>query len=208
MIVTSLNVSLLDIRPLPKEIDQWLSLLRDHSPENAEHTERTAKKIQSFLKYLRFMNTRLIEQMRLGAMLHDIGKIRVPQHLLLKQGELTKEDWAEIRRHPTHAFEILTEAGLSGPLIEIAHCHHERWDGKGYPNGLSENDIPVSARIFALVDQHDALIHPRSYRNRQPDLDEVRFRIGEERGRTFDPDIANLFLEYISPVACGRDQQH
>ena len=105
---------------------------------------------------------------RRGALLHDIGKLGVPDAILHKPGPLSEEEWVVMRRHPSYAVEILGPIAFLGPALDIPHYHHERWDGTGYPCGLAGEQIPLAARIFAAVDIWDALSNDRPYRRAWP----------------------------------------
>jgi HD-GYP domain-containing protein (c-di-GMP phosphodiesterase class II) len=133
---------------------------------------------------------------RRGALLHDIGKLGIPDHILLKDGKLTEEEWAKMRRHPTFALEMLMPISYLRPALDIPYCHHEKWDGTGYPRGLKGEQIPLAARIFAVVDVWDALTSDRPYRSawsKEKTLEYIR----EQSGRHFDPRVVEVFLETI-----------
>ena len=125
-------------------------------------------------------------QMRWGAMLHDIGKIGVPDQILAKAGPLDDAEWRVMRRHPTMAYEMLQPLDFFGPALEIPYCHHEHWDGSGYPRGLKGEEIPATARIFSVVDVWDALTHDRPYRAAWPQ-NRVRAHIRAAAGKDLDP---------------------
>src|SRR5574340_246007 len=137
-----------------------------------------------------------LTNMRRGALLHDIGKMCVPDAILHKPGPLTEHEWAVMRQHPEQARRLLLEIGYLAPALDIPYCHHERWDGKGYPRGLREEEIPLSARIFAVVDVFDALISDRPYRKAWSRDDAIAY-IEEESGRHFDPAVAEAFLREL-----------
>lgn len=147
------------------------------------------------------LSDQAIELLHKTVPLHDIGKIIVPDHILLKPGKLTPQEWAIIKSHTEMGAEVIEQVGRhehgSGQLLvlarEIVLHHHERWDGSGYPQGLSGNDIPVAARLTALADAFDALISRRSYRS-AASFEEARSIIAQGRGRQFDPDIVDAFL--------------
>jgi HD-GYP domain-containing protein (c-di-GMP phosphodiesterase class II) len=103
---------------------------------------------------------------RRGGLLHDIGKMGVPDNILLKPGKLTDEEWVIMRKHPQFAYDMLTPIAYLRPALDIPYCHHEKWDGSGYPRGLKGEQIPLVARIFAIVDVWDALSSDRPYRPR------------------------------------------
>jgi response regulator RpfG family c-di-GMP phosphodiesterase len=133
------------------------------------------------------------DQMTKGALLHDIGKIGVPDTILLKPGKLTDDEWLEMKRHPQIGFDILSGVPFLKEAAAFVLSHHERFDGKGYPSGLQAQEIPLSARIFSLVDTLDAMTSDRPYRNALPFtvmLEEIRHCSGTQ----FDPDIVNIFL--------------
>ena len=135
--------------------------------------------------------------MRRGALLHDIGKMGVPDAVLLKPGPLTAEEWAVMRRHPTYAYEMLWPVEFLRPALDIPRCHHERWDGAGYPQGLAGRDIPLAARLFAVVDVWDALRSDRPYRRAWP-ADRVCAHIEALAGTHFDPDVVRVFLNEVA----------
>jgi HD-GYP domain-containing protein (c-di-GMP phosphodiesterase class II) len=133
---------------------------------------------------------------RRGALLHDIGKMGVPDDILRKPGPLTEEEWVIMRRHPQLAYNMLISISYLRPAIDIPYCHHEKWDGTGYPRGLKGELIPLVARIFAVVDVWDALSTDRPYRNAWP-ADKVWQYIRDQAGLHFDPHIVELFLKLI-----------
>ena len=131
--------------------------------------------------------------LRRGALLHDIGKMAIPDAVLLKQGPLTPVEWEVVRRHPLIAYELLSSITFLRPAIEIPYCHHERWDGSGYPRGLRGMQIPFAARIFAVADAYDAMRSDRPYRPGLSD-EEARRRIAQQSGKMFDPRVVEAFL--------------
>ncbi len=128
-----------------------------------------------------------------AALLHDVGKIGVPDHILLKPGPLTENEWEWMRKHVDFGREIVKGIGFLDEAAEIIHCHHERFDGSGYPRGLAGQAIPLSARIFAVVDVFDALTSKRAYRE-AGDYDEAVKTILEGRGSDFDPQVVDVFV--------------
>ncbi len=135
-------------------------------------------------------------QIRRGALLHDIGKMGVPDAILLKPAALTPEEWAVMRQHPVLAFELLSPIAFLGPAIDIPYAHHERWDGAGYPRGLAGEQIPVCARVFAVADVFDALTSDRPYRpawTRERALEHIRAGAGSH----FDPEVASVFVSML-----------
>src|SRR5690554_5220700 len=144
-------------------IEGWAQALdlRDHETEG--HSRRVMDLSVALGRMLGLDEAELMS-LRRGALLHDIGKMGVPDAVLHKAGPLTDEEWAVMRTHPTLAKEMLAHIGFLGDAVEVPYCHHERWDGSGYPRGLAGTDIPLSARVFAVVDVYDALTSQRPYR--------------------------------------------
>jgi HD-GYP domain-containing protein (c-di-GMP phosphodiesterase class II) len=136
-------------------------------------------------------------QIRRGALLHDIGKLGVPDAILLKPGKLTDEEWVIMHQHPTYAYEMLSSVEYLRPALDIPYCHHEKWDGSGYPRKLKGEEIPLSARIFAVVDVWDALTNERPYRAAWPDSKALEY-IRENSGMHFDPQVVETFLRLIA----------
>jgi PAS domain S-box-containing protein/putative nucleotidyltransferase with HDIG domain len=137
-----------------------------------------------------------IVHIRRGALLHDIGKIGIPDGILLKPGALTVEEQMIMARHPTYAYEMVTAIPFLHPAIDIPYCHHEKWDGTGYPRGLSDEAIPLAARIFAVVDVWDALSTDRPYRKSWP-REKIIAHIKEMSGTHFDPAVVTTFLKLV-----------
>jgi HD-GYP domain-containing protein (c-di-GMP phosphodiesterase class II) len=131
---------------------------------------------------------------RRGALLHDIGKMGVPDSILLKPGSLSAEERATMSLHPVHAFEVIKGVPFLKKAAEIPYCHHERWDGTGYPRGLSGREIPLAARIFAVVDVWDALRSDRPYREAMAPEESAAIIAGGS-GSQFDPDVVAAFLD-------------
>ncbi|HVY55982.1 MAG TPA: HD domain-containing phosphohydrolase [Thermodesulfobacteriota bacterium] len=129
-----------------------------------------------------------------GALLHDIGKIGVPDSILLKPGKLTDDEWKLMKKHPELGYKLLKNIDFLEESAEIVHTHHERYDGQGYPAGMSRDEIPLGARIFSVVDALDAMTSKRSYRDALP-FEEATRRITEASGSQFDPRVVDIFLE-------------
>jgi len=183
-----------------------LAEVRD--PETGEHIKRTqayievlAKQLQNHPRFSDTLTSRYISLLTKSAPLHDIGKVGIPDHVLLKPGPLNEDEWTIMRTHSeigANAIE-LAEEDISQPVEflslakEIAHWHHERWDGNGYPDGLVGDDIPISARFMALADVFDAVTTKRVYKDAIP-LNEAKDIIIAGRNQHFDPDIVDAFL--------------
>lgn len=167
--------------------------LRDRETEG--HCERVTELTVKVARRLGIEGESLVH-IRRGALLHDIGKLAIPDSILFKPGELTEEEWEIMRKHPVYAYELLSRIEYLRPALEIPYYHHERWDGSGYPLGLKGEEIPLSARIFAVVDVYDALIHDRPYRKAWSKKDAIDY-IKRESGRLFDPKVVRAFLEIL-----------
>jgi HD-GYP domain-containing protein (c-di-GMP phosphodiesterase class II) len=168
--------------------------LRDR--ETKEHTSHVADMTVSLAARLGVEQPALVH-IRRGAVLHDIGKLAIPDQILFKPGPLAKEEWEIMRRHPDLAVELLSPVSYLGPALEIPHWHHEKWDGTGYPDGLDREDIPLAARLFALADVYDALQSRRPYRSAWSQTDAVQY-MQSEAGKHFDPKILPEFLDLVN----------
>lgn len=174
-------------------LEGWTRALDLRHKETEGHTRRVTDLAIRLARTLGVGDRDLIH-IRRGALLHDIGKIAIPDSILLKPGTLTPEEWGIMRRHPSHAYELLHPVPHLRPALDIPYCHHERWDGTGYPRGLRADKIPLVARIFAVVDVWDALLSDRSYRSAWT-KERVREYLREQAGKQFDPAIVQAFLE-------------
>lgn len=137
-----------------------------------------------------------ITQIHHGALLHDIGKMAIPDSILFKPGPLDDTEWEQMRKHPIYAKEMLESIPFLQGAISIPYCHHERWDGQGYPRGLKGEEIPLPSRIFTIVDHWEALSSDRPYRKALP-KEQVFVYIKENEGRVFDPRLAEIFLKMV-----------
>lgn len=133
---------------------------------------------------------------RWGSLLHDTGKMGVPDHILLKPGSLTDEEWVIMKKHPQFAYEMLSPIQYLKSATDIPYCHHEKWDGTGYPRGLKGEQIPLTARIFAVVDIWDAIRSDRPYRPAWP-KEKALEHIKSLSGSHLDPKVVEAFLEMI-----------
>ena len=167
--------------------------------ETKDHTERVTKMTIELAKLSGISEEKELKSIERGALLHDIGKIAIPDAVLIKPGKLDKEEWLQMKKHPEIANKILSDIGFLRASIEIPYCHHEKWDGTGYPQGIEGDVIPIAARFFAVIDVWDALIHPRIYKSAWPE-EKVLEYIREQSGSHFDPDVVNLFLENYTQI--------
>ncbi|MCJ7618327.1 MAG: GAF domain-containing protein, partial [Desulfobacterales bacterium] len=173
----------------------WASTLELRDRETEGHSQRVMDLTLRLSKKLGLTEDELVHVQR-GAILHDIGKMGVPDSILLKDGPLTEDEWIVMRMHPEFAYNMLAPIPFLQKAAEIPYCHHEKWDGSGYPRGLHGEDIPVSARIFAIVDVWDALRSDRPYRKAWTD-DEALDEIKRGKGTHFDPVVFQAFMDVI-----------
>lgn len=173
----------------------WVDALdmRDH--ETQGHTQKVTEVSLKLARRMGIKDTDLVNFER-GALLHDIGKVAVPDAILKKPGPLTEEEWVIMRRHPLEARELLSKSKHLIPAMDIPYSHHEKWDGSGYPLGLKGTAIPLAARIFAIVDVWDALTSDRPYRKAWSKKKALAY-IREQKGKHFDPQIVPVFLSMI-----------
>ncbi|MEW6240416.1 MAG: GAF domain-containing protein [Chloroflexota bacterium] len=174
-------------------IEGWSHALDLRDKETEGHTQRVTETTLRLAEVMGFDPQERV-QVRRGALLHDIGKLGVPDAVLLKPGALTEEEWVIMRRHPEYAYEMIQPIEYLRPALDIPYCHHEKWDGTGYPRGLAGERIPLAARIFAVVDVWDALRSDRPYRPAWP-IEKARAYIQEQAGKHFDPNVVSTFLK-------------
>jgi PAS domain S-box-containing protein len=177
-------------------IEGWSRALDLRDKETEGHSRRVTEMTITLAQAMGAFSEAELIHLRRGALLHDIGKMGIPDHILLKSGQLTDEEWQIMRQHPTYAYELLLPIHYLHPALDIPYCHHEKWDGTGYPRGLKGDRIPLAARIFAVVDVWDALCSDRPYRPAWP-VDKVRDFIRQQSNTHFDPDVVNTFLDTI-----------
>ncbi|MGA9398902.1 MAG: GAF domain-containing protein, partial [Anaerolineaceae bacterium] len=176
-------------------IEGWARALEMRDQETIGHTRRVAELTIGLVMTLK--NEDLdIEQIRRGVMLHDIGKMGIPDRILLKKGRLSPDEWKLMRMHPTYAYDMLHSVPNLRKLVDIPYCHHEIWDGSGYPRGLKEIEIPLATRIFTGVDVWDALRSDRPYRRAWSKHRALDF-MSAECGKHFEPQLVNLFIENL-----------
>ena len=176
-------------------IEGWAHALELRDMETEGHSRRVVGMTMKLADKLGIGKDELTH-IRLGAMLHDIGKMGVPDNLLQKPGKLTEEEWRVMRKHPVYAFDWLSKINYLKQALEIPYYHHEKWDGTGYPHGLKGNQIPLSARIFAIVDVWDALLSDRPYRKAWPKKKVLTY-LREQSNKHFDPKVVEAFFELL-----------
>jgi putative nucleotidyltransferase with HDIG domain len=187
------------LRAYDATIEGWSHALDLRDRETEGHTQRVTELTLELARAFGFRERELI-YIRWGSLLHDIGKMGVPDRILLKEGPLTDDEWTVMRQHPVYAHEMLRTIEYLRPALDIPYCHHEKWDGTGYPRGLKAEEIPLLARIFAVVDVWDALTSNRPYRaawSPEKTLSHIR----EGSGRHFDPHVVEVFVEVLETSA-------
>jgi PAS domain S-box-containing protein len=175
-------------------IEGWSQAMDLRDKITKGHTLRVTELTVRLARAIGMQEDEIVHTRR-GALLHDIGKLGVPDTILLKPGKPTEEEWVLMKQHPQFAFDMLSPIAYLRPALDIPYCHHEKWDGTGYPRGLKGEQIPLAARIFSVVDVWDALISDRPYRVAWP-RERVLDYIREQSGRYFDPEIVNIFLRF------------
>ena len=174
-------------------IEGWSHALDLRDKETEGYTQRVAEMLLELTEKMGTSDAEKIN-LRRGALLHDIGKMGVPDTILFKSGPLSDIEWEIMRQHPAYAYQMLSPIPYLKHSLDIPYCHHERWDGSGYPRGLKGETIPLSARMFAVVDVFDALTSDRPYRTAW-NGEKARTYIQEQAGKQFDPQIVKVFLE-------------
>ncbi len=179
-----------------RTIEGWAFALDLKDEETAGHSKRVTETTVRLARRLGISAAACVHVQR-GALLHDIGKMGIPDNVLLKGAELTEAEFELMKRHTIYAYELLAPIEFLRPALDIPYCHHEKWDGSGYPRGLSGKQIPLSARIFAVVDVFDALISDRPYRPAWS-RDRAFSYIRAESGRHFDPQVVEGFFQMMA----------
>ncbi len=177
-------------------IEGWSRALDLRDKETEYHALRVT---EMTLRLARTAGMRADElvHLRRGVLLHDIGKVGIPDSILFKSSPLTEEEWAIMRQHPIFAYELLSPIEYLRPALDIPYCHHEKWNGSGYPRGLKGEQIPLAARLFAVVDVWDALLSDRPYRkgmSKEKALEHIRSLSGSH----FDPHVVDLFFNIFA----------
>jgi PAS domain S-box-containing protein/putative nucleotidyltransferase with HDIG domain len=178
-----------------RTIEGWAHALALRDTETIEHSRRVTDMTVKLSRALGMSEEQLVH-VRRGALLHDIGKMSIPDKVLGKTGPLDDDEWVIMRKHPDYAEQMLSGIQFLRPALPIPTCHHEKWDGTGYPRGLKGKHIPLEARIFSVIDVWDALTSDRPYRDAWPE-DKVRAHLREQSGKYFDPDVVEAFFHFI-----------
>jgi PAS domain S-box-containing protein len=178
-----------------RTIEGWVRALDLRDRETEGHTQRVTELTIKVAKALGFSTEELIH-IRRGALLHDMGKMAIPDEILQKPGPLNETEWEKMRQHPQYAYDMLSPIAYLHPALIIPFCHHERWDASGYPRGLRGAEIPLVARLFSIVDVWDALRSDRPYRKKMPHKEVTRY-LREKSGQLFDPKLIDVFLSIM-----------
>lgn len=191
----------------------WIDVLDLRDKETKDHTTRVTR-VATELARLAGIKGDALKTFERGAMLHDIGKMGIPDAILTKPGSLTKEEFEIIKQHPGIAYGLLSKNDFLKPCIDIPYCHHEKWDGTGYPRGLKGEEIPFSARLFAIIDVWDALSRDRIYKETWPE-EKIFALFRHSSGSHFDPCVVELFfthyarlveVSHIDETTCAQRQ--
>jgi HD-GYP domain-containing protein (c-di-GMP phosphodiesterase class II) len=174
-------------------IEGWSRALELRDRETKDHVSRVVDLTIELAREMRIFTEEELVHLRRGALLHDIGKMAVPDAILRKPGRLTEDEWKLMRMHPQHALEMLSPIPYLNRSLDIPYCHHEKWDGTGYPQGLKGEQIPLPARIFAAIDVWDALTNDRVYAKAW-EPDRVIQYIKDQSGKQFDPQVVQAFM--------------
>ncbi|HMV28141.1 MAG TPA: PAS domain S-box protein [Anaerolineales bacterium] len=178
-----------------RTIEGWVRALDLRDRETEGHTQRVTDITIRVAQQLGFSEEEL-SHIKRGALLHDMGKIAIPDEILQKPGPLNETEWERMRQHPMYAYEMLSPIAYLNPALDIPFYHHERWNGSGYPHGLKGEKIPLSARLFAIVDVWDALRSDRPYRKAIPREQVIEY-LSENANILFDPKLVEVFLKFV-----------
>jgi HD-GYP domain-containing protein (c-di-GMP phosphodiesterase class II) len=192
------------IQAYDRTIEGWCKALELRDNVTEGHTQRVTELTMLISRQMGLSEQELIH-VRRGALMHDIGKMGIPDSILKKPGSLNEDEWIEMRKHPVYAYEMLSRISYLAPALAIPYCHHEKWDGSGYPRGISGEEIPIEARIFAIADVWDALRSDRPYREALPANIAMEY-IQENRRTHFDPQVVEAFLIIYDKYLAGKSK--
>ncbi len=200
--INSLNGRLL--KSYDTAVTGWIRVMDLRHEETKNHTLRVTAMTLALAKLAGIHDKQKLKQIERGAMLHDVGKVGIPDGTLLKPGSLDVKEWEQMKTHCQIAYDLMSETEFLSDSVAIPYCHHEKWDGTGYPQGLKAEQIPIEARIFAIIDVWDALIHPRVYKNAWPE-EKVLKHLQEQAGKHFDGRLVKIFLDNYEEIRSHSD---
>jgi HD-GYP domain-containing protein (c-di-GMP phosphodiesterase class II) len=183
-------------------IEGWSHAIDLRDEETEEHSRRVMELTIKMANQMGFGQKEMVH-IRRGTLLHDVGKIGVPDNILRKTGPLSEDEWLVMRKHPQFAYDMLVPISYLKPALDIPYCHHEKWDGTGYPRKLKGEQIPLSARIFSVVDVWDALTSDRPYRKAWAENAALEY-IQAQSGISFDPKVVDMFLKEVYTAEWGE----
>ena len=186
------------IQAYDSTLEGWAKAVEMRDRLTEDHTRRVVALTEKLARLMGVSEADMVHIHR-GALLHDVGKIGIPDAILGKPAALTEDEMKVMVQHPARAYNMLEHIGFLGPALDIPYCHHEHWDGRGYPRGLKGEEIPLAARVFAVVDVWDALTSDRPYRAAWTEQDALNY-IREQSGKYFDPNVVRTFLEKFSAL--------
>ena len=176
-------------------VESWVRALDLRDRNISGHARRVTNLTLLLARKIGINDEELVHIYR-GALLHDIGKLGIPDAILFKPGLLASEEWQIMRQHPVYGHKVLSPIAFLKPALDIVYCHHEKWDGSGYPRGLRKDEIPLSARLFSFANVWDALITHQPYRQSWPGDAAIAY-IKDQNGKIFDSQIVPAFLEAL-----------
>jgi HD-GYP domain-containing protein (c-di-GMP phosphodiesterase class II) len=195
-----INAPTIDIHRLSGQfVESWIRMLEYWDKSAAEHSRRVAR-VAVQLARKRGWRDRELAALEWGAMLHDVGKICIPPNILLREGPLTDLEWGTVKRHPIYGFEILKAVTTMELSAGIVLCHHENWDGSGYPRNLKGEEIPPGARIVAVAEVWDALTSNPADRAMWPKQRVIAY-VNDHSGRKFDPGAVAVFMDIVDTLS-------
>jgi putative nucleotidyltransferase with HDIG domain len=180
---------------LSRTIEIIMNSLYEKNPREMEHSKRVANICEKVAQRMN-LESHIVSKLKIAGLMHDIGKIGIPDSILDKPDRLTEEEFNQIRKHSEVGYRILSAANEFSEIADYILAHHERWDGKGYPKGLRGTDIPVYSRIISIADSFDAMTSDRSYRSAMS-LDQAKREIVMNSNIQFDPSIVKIFIDII-----------
>lgn len=187
------------LQSIEQAVTGWIQVMDVRHKETGDHSERVALMTVALARFQGIKDEKQLQSIRYGSLLHDIGKVGIPDAILTKPGPLTDEEMEQMKQHPQIAYDILSKNEFLRQYMAIPYQHHERWDGQGYPQGLKGTEISLEARLFSIVDVWDAIYHRRTYKDAWPEK-EVLAYLADQSGKAFDPQICTLFIKHYAQL--------